>query len=230
MNCSVDKTGNIALSNSLAKGVTVVSKTGNKISQINIPNLFFFDINAKNDEIIASFFTGESYVALMDVNGKIKWKFNLQQVRGVRFTSEGNIVTVTLCEVFILDKNGNIVKQFGSEGKRNGELSRPVGVDEYNGKIVVAEFGNDRVQVFDKNGNFQCKSTETMARPEGVCFDGEGKIIVGDRDNNMLLIYNDNLQLIQQFQMNENPVRVCVDEVGNIICCTPDRIRLQISA
>ena len=47
-----------------------------------------------------------------------------------------------------------VVKQIGSEGRTDGLLHYPTDVKLYKDKVVVADAYNNRVQVFDLDGNF----------------------------------------------------------------------------
>ena len=52
------------------------------------------------------------------------------------------------------DKNGDWVKQFGGPGKGPGQFDTPHGIaSDAKGNIYVADRGNNRVQVFDGDGN-----------------------------------------------------------------------------
>jgi tripartite motif-containing protein 71 len=56
-----------------------------------------------------------------------------------------------------------------------------VAVDD-EGRIIVADSGNSRIQVFAPDGTFLAKwgGRGWMGRPKGVAVDGEGRIIVAD--------------------------------------------------
>jgi DNA-binding beta-propeller fold protein YncE len=46
-----------------------------------------------------------------------------------------------------------VIKSFGSEGTKNGQLDRPRGIAvDSEDKIIVAEYGNHRIQIFNTNG------------------------------------------------------------------------------
>ena len=51
-----------------------------------------------------------------------------------------------------LSQEGRFTKTWGSKGTGDGELDRPMHMNfDQNGKLYVAEFLNDRIQVFDRN-------------------------------------------------------------------------------
>jgi DNA-binding beta-propeller fold protein YncE len=53
----------------------------------------------------------------------------------------------------IFDHAGNIVDSFGGLGSADGQFDTPGGIAIAGSEVFVADFGNDRVQVFDKSGN-----------------------------------------------------------------------------
>jgi tripartite motif-containing protein 2/3 len=63
------------------------------------------------------------------------------------------------------------------------------------GNIVVAEYGNDRVQVFGPDGRVVRSFGSPGAGPGqldgpyGVAVDGEGKMLVADNDNNRVQVF-----------------------------------------
>lgn len=57
--------------------------------------------------------------------------------------------------------DGHYVRQFGTKGTGDGQLTLPHGVTtDSTGKIYVADRGNSRVDVFDNAGNFLAKWTD----------------------------------------------------------------------
>ena len=55
------------------------------------------------------------------------------------------------CQVFSLD--GELVLKFGSNGEGNGQFNAPTGVAvDVNGNIIVADWGNSRIQVLLRAG------------------------------------------------------------------------------
>ena len=60
------------------------------------------------------------------------------------------------CRIQKMTKEGHFLSMFGNRGSPNGQLSQPWGcaIDELNGKVYIADAGNNRVQVFNPNGTF----------------------------------------------------------------------------
>ena len=72
--------------------------------------------------------------------------------------------------------------QFGSYGSGDGQLNIPYGVAlDAAGNIYVADSGNQRVQVFNSQGNFLFKfASPAFDPPIGVALDASGNIFVTD--------------------------------------------------
>ena len=93
----------------------------------------------------------------------------------------------------------NQVMSFGSKGIGQGmfQSARSLGVDG-SGNIVVADFDNGRVQIFDPNGNFKSMFTannndkKINILGEGLAVSRDGKIYIADSPD--ILIYDESGQ------------------------------------
>lgn len=57
--------------------------------------------------------------------------------------------------VLKFDKNGKFMKMWGTRGDKPGQFDTPHAIaSDKNGRIYVADRSNDRIQVFDQDGNF----------------------------------------------------------------------------
>ena len=67
-------------------------------------------------------------------------------------------------------------------------------VIDVTGNIYVSECSNDRIQVFDPQGQFLCKwggegsGDGEFIRPQGLAIDGAGHLYVSDRDKNRIQV------------------------------------------
>ena len=73
---------------------------------------------------------------------------------------------------------------FGSEGNDNGELKYPEDIVVWKEKIFVTDLGNNRIQIFDINGNFVTMLSsnvthEEFERPHSIAI-SDNKIFVAD--------------------------------------------------
>ena len=68
-----------------------------------------------------------------------------------------------------MDKNGRFVKTFGGTGSENGQFNKiaSIAVDA-RGDLYVADKGNNRIQVFDNDGNFKTQYTN-VGTPSAIC-------------------------------------------------------------
>ena len=56
--------------------------------------------------------------------------------------------------------------------------------------ILVADYGNHRIQVFHQNGNLiKSIGTGQLSSPAGICMDREGRIIVSEGDGHRISIF-----------------------------------------
>jgi tripartite motif-containing protein 71 len=98
--------------------------------------------------------------------------------------------------------------KFGSDLSADGQFRLPHGVayDHINNRIIVADTFNDRIQVFDSNGNFLFKfgnegSDDGQFRyPEGVAYDHiNNRIIVADTFNDRIQVFDSNGNFLFKF-------------------------------
>src|SRR5580658_1445164 len=67
-----------------------------------------------------------------------------------------------------IDKNGNWIKWVGTHGSGPNQFSTPHSIAYADGKVYVADRGNNRIQVYDTDLNFQ-KSISVVGSPWGIC-------------------------------------------------------------
>ncbi len=67
------------------------------------------------------------------------------------------------------DQNGKYIKSWGSRGSETGQFNNPrsLAIDAQ-GNVYVADHGNDRIQVFDNDGNFKTAITG-VGSPAAIC-------------------------------------------------------------
>mgnify|MGYP000527720015 CR=1 FL=1 len=95
--------------------------------------------------------------------------------------------------------NGVDYKSFGKEGNANGAFYYPTDVQITKDHIWVADAYNNRVQRFDKNGNFQkmIGEAEKMNAATGI-FVSDKELFVTDFENNRVLVYDHDGNLQQE--------------------------------
>uniref|UniRef100_A0A6C0KDC3 Ubiquitin-like domain-containing protein n=1 Tax=viral metagenome TaxID=1070528 RepID=A0A6C0KDC3_9ZZZZ len=80
--------------------------------------------------------------------------------------------------MFVDNVPGTFIRKFGGSGRGDGQFSSPDGICVSNDEIYVADTGNNRVQVFDLEGNFVRKfGMGNLDGPSGIC-EASGEIYV----------------------------------------------------
>ena len=130
------------------------------------------------------------------------------------------------------------MKTFGRCGAGKGEFDKPMDVcldDE--GRIVVAEFNNNRIQVISKEGEtrsiFGDSDPEKLNHPAG-CIPFKNMIFVSDRDNNCVKTYDQSGTFLYKFGKQGNqdgqfnhPYLMHVDSSNNLLVCDRRNNRVQ---
>ena len=80
----------------------------------------------------------------------------------------------------VMDIEGNLIRCFGTKGKGDSQFLFPRGVDvDGEGRIVVCDYGNKRVSVFEKDGTFLFSfGKDHLENPSRVVVDSFGSILV----------------------------------------------------
>lgn len=99
--------------------------------------------------------------------------------------------------IVVFKADGAWVRNMGRVGSEPGQFRFPYGLDEDgDGHLVVCEFGNNRVQLIDKETGKGLKSWGAAGRnpgqlayPWGVAVDKRGRVIAVDAGNNRLQVF-----------------------------------------
>ncbi|CAI4221671.1 unnamed protein product [Auanema sp. JU1783] len=131
---------------------------------------------------------------------------------------------------------------FGKEGSGDGELCRPWGICiDLRGRVLVADRSNNRIQIFDKDGNFLEKFGSggtrpgKFDRPAGITVNTLNQIIVADKDNHRIQVFDENGTFILKFGergrptgMFNYPWGVATNSVNHIAVSDTRNHRVQI--
>ncbi len=80
-------------------------------------------------------------------------------------------------------KDGRLIKTWGKKGTAPGEFDQPHALAmDSKGRLFVGDRGNNRIQIFDQDGNFLEQWTE-FSRPSGIYIDKDDTIYVTDSES-----------------------------------------------
>ena len=86
-------------------------------------------------------------------------------------------------KIFKFDKTGKMIKSWGKLGAGPGEFDQPHSLAfDSKGRLYVADRNNNRIQVFDQDGNFISEMRQ-FSRPSGVFIDKHDNIYVADSES-----------------------------------------------
>jgi hypothetical protein len=94
--------------------------------------------------------------------------------------------------VQIFDSEGKYKRQFGTEGKEDGQLFRPTGLaSDAHGNLIVVDRTN-RLQVFDPEGKHLCTRSDLGLHGDlmGIAWSTGGEIAVADGGANKVLVWH----------------------------------------
>ena len=160
-----------------------------------------------------------SYSPKVQGSCKLSIKVNGEHVRDSPFT------------VLVKPFHVKPVLSFGKQGLDVGMFQYPLGVAvSSRDEIAVADQMNNRVQIFNSNGNFirsfgrPGSNQGEFQNPFGIAFDKDGKIFVADHNNHRVQIFNGEGRYMGMFggkgsldSQLLNPWGLSLDSQGNII-------------
>jgi sugar lactone lactonase YvrE len=100
------------------------------------------------------------------------------------FVADGHIAGTPIGRIVKFSRDGRFIKAWGKRGKGPGEFDTPhaMAIDSQ-GRIFVADRGNNRIQIFDQDGRF-IDQWKQFGRPSGVFIDRNDTIYVTDSQSN----------------------------------------------
>ena len=212
-------------------------------------------INQENRDIYVSDVARHNIIQFRS-NGQFVEEFGTFGSGREQFSTPSAIaIDPVTAQLFVTDTNNHRIQRltdtlfsFGplGEGRGNGpgEFERPEGIAiDANRKVYVADTGNNRIQVFDLNFEFQFQFGEQgngpgeFNGPASVAIDRNGNVFVVDRGNNRIQEFTNNGTFVKAFGKAgsglgefDTPFGITVDDDDAITVTDQENNRVQIFA
>jgi DNA-binding beta-propeller fold protein YncE len=210
---SVGPDGNVYVPDTHYQRVIVYDPAGKEVRRWGSggkgPGQFIFPTDIAFDDqqnVYVSEYGDHDRIQVFDMHGKYLREFGSfgtgdgQFRRPQSMVITGQTMYVTdACNHRIIEfkTDGTFVKNIGHVGGGLGEFRFPYGLDiDAKGRLIVCEFGNNRVQLIDpKTGQGLAtwgragRDTGEMAYPWGVVVDKRGRVVAVDAGNNRLQVF-----------------------------------------
>jgi tripartite motif-containing protein 71 len=194
--------------------------------------------------------TSNNRIAILDTAGDLiatrgsRGDEDTASVYGIAVDAIGNtfLADFDTAEIRKYNPGFGLLKKFGSAGSGNGQLGgvRSLAVGP-NQKLYALEETNNRVQIFDLEGNYTGKfggpgsGNGQFNMPSGIAVGKDNKVYVADRDNHRVQIFDANGTYLGKFGKEgsfdgefKSPRAVAVFTNGNIAVADHGNKRIQI--
>ncbi|GEM_PF-6166000 len=86
-----------------------------------------------------------------------------------------------LGQILLFSSNGQFLKLIARKGSGPGEVDRPYGVAfSHNGDLGVIDVGNNRINIYNAQGDFKLSLRSLKAHPSRIILDSDGNVFVQD--------------------------------------------------
>ena len=147
-------------------------------------------------------------------------------------------------QIFIFDKDGNFLTQWGTKGSADGELDRPSGLAfDARDNLYVVDGLNHRVQKFTRDGEFlggwgkEGSGEGEFNMPWGIAIDSAGDVFVADWKNHRVQKFSPDGSYLATFGSPgaadgemQYPTGVAIDDEGDVYVTDYGNNRLNIYA
>ncbi|XP_059820772.1 tripartite motif-containing protein 2 isoform X1 [Hypanus sabinus] len=177
-------------------------------------------VHPTGDIIIADY--DNKWVSIFSSDGKFKTKLGSGKLlgpKGVAVDRNGHIIVVDnkACCVFIFQPNGKLVTKFGNRGNGDKQFAGTLDGPHFaavnnNNEIIVTDFHNHSVKVFNTDGEFVLKfgsngeGNGQFNAPTGVAVDSNGNIIVADWGNSRIQVFDGNGSFLSYINTSADPL------------------------
>ncbi len=99
------------------------------------------------------------------------------------FVADGHTGNNTNARIMKFNKDGKFLKTWGKKGTAPGEFDCPHALAlDSQGRLFVADRGNNRIQIFTQDGEFLAQWTQ-FSRPSGIYIDKNDVLYVSDSES-----------------------------------------------
>lgn len=164
----------------------------------------------------------------------------LKSPRNLAFSKDGELIVTCTDRVDVLTLDGQFVRRFASEGKGKVSDACDIAVRS-NGQVYIADYGNDRIAVYEEDGSFLASIGEQgtgpgqLSGPKGVAFYKDERLVVSDHGNNRLQVFTPEGEYISQFGSYgtgvghfNHPLSLAVTDEGFILVPEYNNNRISI--
>lgn len=159
-------------------------------------------------------------------------------------TVDGNLTYVSDLwghQVVVVDSEGKLVRKIGSPGSEEGKLKYPQSmVIDAQHRIWVADTGNNRIQIFDRQGKFLFiisgeKNQLNLSLLRGMATDNLQRVLVADAISSKILVFDNRGNLLFSFggqgkkeDQLKYPMGLWIAEDGRIYIADRGNDRVQV--
>ena len=246
---AVNSAGEVLVTES--KKISVFDKKGKKLRDIKLPtdDVDLSGIALDEDDNIYVTDSGRHCLVKLNKAGKVLKTVGTQGRDHGEFNDPRGVAVIG-DRVFVCDRDNHrlqvftkerleFVKTIGSRGKGDEHFDRPVDItqDEL-GNMYVCEFGNNRVKLLNKQGEFQLsfskKGNGQLNRPSSVCVVDQFVYVV-ECLGRCVSVFSRDGQFVTSFGKEGNkegefdcPDGICVDCDGFVYVCECLNNRVQV--
>jgi len=231
-------------------GLKTFGAWGNKPGEFQFP--YGIAADSKGRIFVADLYIGA--VSIFDKDGKFLGYFAektpgeklFQMPAGIHIVDDKIYVSdVRRHQVMLFDINGKLLKTLGKPGVKNpGEFKAPNALTtDQEGNLYIVDTGNQRVQVFDKNGKFKLfingskdgKGDSVFVNPRGIGVDSHGNlfvvsnlthfIYVFDKTGKQIFVFGGQGDMEKQFSL---PNGLFIDEKDQIYITDTTNQRISV--
>ena len=193
-------------------------------------------IESSNHSCMWIFDREDKLVKKFGGNGTGSGKFNSPY--GVIFDASNDLYVTDQCNHRVQKFNisGAYLLQFGSQGSENGQLNNPLGITSHNGKLYVVEHNNDRISVFQLDGQFShIIGSGHLKHPWCIAVSSNDQLLVTNTGHHCISTFTLNGNYVGKFgtygigrSQLSSPVGIATDMYGFILVTEVGNHRVSI--